>query len=258
MDPILVTGGAGYIGSHICKALAKEGFLPIVYDNLILGHPWAVKWGPLVQGDIRDPVALEKLFLRRSFVGVIHLAALSNVRESKLHPLKYYQNNVEGTLTLLELVSKYEIPHFVFSSTCAVYGMPTEVPIPETHIRNPINVYGETKLTVEKALEKLPLKLAILRYFNAAGADPDGDLGESHEPETHLIPRLILTALKKQNSFTLYGKDHDTPDKTPIRDYIHVHWKERLDESPQRSCALERVFQERRGRGYLLEQGGPT
>lgn len=222
MASILVTGGAGYIGSHICKALAKEGFLPVTYDNLTLGHSWAVKWGPLIQGDIRDRKTLEETFQAHPFQGVIHLAALSNVRESEKAPEKYYENNVVGSQTLLEMVSKYQIPSFVFSSTCAVYGKPKEVPIREDHPCQPINVYGKTKLAIETLLKNLSLPVAILRYFNAAGADLEGELGECHEPETHLIPRLIQSATGKVKDFTLYGIDHETPDKTPIRDYIHV------------------------------------
>lgn len=222
MSPILVTGGAGYIGSHVCKSLREKGYLPVTYDNLSIGHPWAVKWGPLIQGDLHDKVTLEKAFREWNLAGVIHLAALSNVRESQKHPLLYYQNNIAGTLSLLEMVLKFEIRKFVFSSTCAVYGMPNQIPISEDHEKVPINVYGETKLTIEKTLANLPLDVAVLRYFNAAGADPEGDIGESHNPETHLIPSLIQSILNKKIDFTLYGNDHQTPDKTPIRDYIHV------------------------------------
>ncbi|MCB1107480.1 MAG: UDP-glucose 4-epimerase GalE [Chlamydiia bacterium] len=226
MSCILVTGGAGYIGSHICKALSQKGYLPITIDNLSLGHEWAVKWGPLFKGDCGNPILLEEILNQYPILGVIHLAAFSNVRESQHLPLNYYQNNVQTTLNLLEVLKKHHISHFVFSSTCAVYGIPKKIPIDESHPKCPINPYGESKWMVEKILESMSsaygMNVAILRYFNAAGADPDGEIGEAHHPETHLIPLLIQTATRERPSFTLYGEDHPTEDGTAVRDFIHV------------------------------------
>lgn len=216
---ILVVGGAGYIGSHICKALFQKGYTPITLDTLSLGSEWAVKWGPLIVGSCGDRTVLDPLFRSHEIQGVIHLAALSNVRESEEIPLKYYQNNVGETLTLLDYVKK--LP-FVFSSTCAVYGMPETLPIPETHRARPISPYGRSKLMVEEILKESCDTVSILRYFNAAGADPDGEIGEYHMPESHLIPLLIQTALGERETFILNGNTHDTPDGTPVRDYIHV------------------------------------
>lgn len=223
---ILVTGGAGYIGSHACKALSKAGFTPIVYDNLVYGHPWAVKWGPLVVGDISDRTSLEDVIEKYKPEAVMHFAAYAYVGESVVDPAKYYRNNVAGTLTLLEAMRNHEIRKLVFSSTCATYGNPTVTPITEEQPQRPINPYGMSKLTVENILRDFDLAYGIrsisLRYFNAAGADPEGDIGESHDPETHLIPLLLDVAAGKRESLTLYGMDHDTPDGTCIRDYIHV------------------------------------
>lgn len=220
---ILVTGGAGYIGSHICKALAKHGLTPVTLDNLSLGHEWAVKWGPFIKGDISDRKLIDSLCKKYRFQGVIHLAALSNVRESLQISIKYHENNVVGTIALLEILKKHQVPFFVQSSTCAIYGVPEVTPIEEDHPKTPINTYGETKWEVEKILrESDGMKIAALRYFNASGADLDGEIGESHDPETHLIPLLMQTALKKRSTFTLYGDDHLTPDGSPIRDFIHV------------------------------------
>lgn len=220
---ILLTGGAGYIGSHICKALAKHHFIPVTLDNLSLGHEWAVKWGPFINGDISDRKLIDNLCKKYQFQGVIHLAALSNVRESFEIPIKYHENNVTGTIALLEILKKNQVPLFVQSSTCAIYGIPEVTPIVEDHPKAPINTYGVTKWEVEKILrEGDGMKVAALRYFNASGADIEGEIGEAHDPETHLIPLLLQTALKKRSTFTLYGEDHHTPDGTPIRDFIHV------------------------------------
>ena len=216
---ILVVGGAGYIGSHICKALFQKGYTPITLDTLSLGNEWAVKWGPLIVGSCGDRTVLDQLFRTHEIRGVIHLAALSNVRESEEIPLQYYQNNVGETLTLLDYCN--QLP-FVFSSTCAVYGVPETLPIPETHKAHPISPYGHSKLMVEEVLKECCAVVSILRYFNAAGADPDGEIGECHTPESHLIPLLIQTALGERKTFTLNGNRHDTPDGTPVRDYIHV------------------------------------
>lgn len=223
---ILVTGGAGYIGSHVCKALYQKGYIPVTLDNLSLGHRSAVKWGPFVEGDILDTPLLKALCHAYPFKGAIHLAALSNVRESLQTPLSYYRNNVVGSLTLLETLQKQGIAYFVLSSTCAIYGLPKQSSIDEDHAKNPINIYGKSKWMVEQMGQSISqthgMHFAALRYFNAAGADLEGEIGESHDPETHLIPLLIQTALKKHPHFTLFGSDHETPDGTPIRDFIHV------------------------------------
>ncbi|CCB88814.1 UDP-glucose 4-epimerase GalE [Simkania negevensis] len=223
MKPIFVTGGAGFVGSHVCKALAREGFLPIVYDDLSTGFTWAVKWGPLFKGSLEDKERLRQVLQETNPIGVMHFAARTDARKCQQTPFTYFQTNVGGTANLLEMVQNFEIPYLIFSSTCAVYGTPEKTPIEENYPKNPINVYGETKLIGEKLVQLLPrTQTAILRYFNAAGADPEGELGESHFPATHLIPILIDTALKKRDSFTFFGKDHPTYDGTPIRDYIHV------------------------------------
>ncbi|MEM7174358.1 MAG: UDP-glucose 4-epimerase GalE [Chlamydiota bacterium] len=219
---VLVTGGAGYIGSHTCKALAQAGFVPITYDNLSLGHRWAVKWGPFINGDIGDRTALAAACARYRPIGIIHFAALSNVRESEKKPLEYFETNFAGTLNALTVAKKEHIRYFVFSSSCAVYGIPDQAPIRETSPRKPISTYGRSKALAEDMLATSGLCSAVLRYFNAAGADPDGEIGESHTPETHLLPLALETALKKRNQFTLYGIDHPTSDGTAIRDFIHV------------------------------------
>ena len=198
---VLVTGGAGYIGSHVSKTLAKKGYLPVTVDNLSTGNRLAIKWGPFFEGDIGDQKLIENLLKKYSICGTIHLAAYSNVRESHQVPLKYYRNNVGKTLNLLEVLLKKGVTSFVFSSTCAVYGIPKKTPIDETHPKDPINPYGQSKLIVEKILQTVPdLNYAILRYFNAAGADLEGEIGESHDPETHLIPLLIQTAFRKKGN----------------------------------------------------------
>ncbi len=220
---ILVVGGAGYIGSHVCKALKQAGFTPIVYDNMHNGHAWAVKSGPLIWGDLLDPEALDQTFESHRFIAVIHLASYIDARESSKKPGKYYRNNVVGTLNLLEAMVKHQVDQIVFSSSAAVYGNPEQVPMTEDHALEPINVYGKTKLLAEEMLADFfqahQLRSVALRYFNAAGAD---EIGEAHTPETHLIPLAILAALGKNPSFKVFGTDHATPDGTPIRDYIHV------------------------------------
>ena len=223
---ILVTGGAGYIGSHTCKALAEAGLVPIVYDNLSLGHEWAVRWGPLEKGDILDRVRLDEVFKAYSPSAVIHFAAYAHVGESVEQPAKYYRNNVVGSLNLLEVMRDYGVRKIIFSSTCATYGIPQRVPIPEDHPQDPINPYGASKLMIERMLADFDaaygLRSVSLRYFNAAGADPDGEIGEDHDPQTHLIP-LVLEAAGGEGSYiTIHGTDYDTPDGTCIRDYVHV------------------------------------
>jgi UDP-arabinose 4-epimerase len=222
---ILVVGGAGYIGSHVCKALKEDGFEPVVYDNLSNGHEWAVKWGPLVEGDISDDEALDAVFTKYQPKGVIHLASYIDVKESMESPQKYHQNNVEGTRHLLEAMVRHQVDKIVFSSSAAVYGHPGKTPISEDFLGQPINEYGKTKWLAEQLLSDFykthQLRSVSLRYFNAAGADASDGIGEAHKHETHLIPVTILAALKNK-PIKIFGADHATPDGTPIRDYIHV------------------------------------
>lgn len=224
--PILVTGGAGYVGSHACKALASLGYQPIVYDNLICGHTDAVKWGPLEVGDIADRGTLDAVIKRHQPQAVMHFAAFTYVGESVADPGKYYRNNVAGTLSLLEAMRDHGVERLVFSSTAATYGTPRTVPIPEDASKDPINPYGRSKLTAERMIADFAnahgLRASILRYFNAAGADPDGELGECHDPESHLIPLAMQAVTGDGPALTLFGNDYPTPDGTCIRDYIHV------------------------------------
>jgi UDP-glucose 4-epimerase len=227
---ILVTGGAGYIGSHAVLALQQAGYQVVILDNLVYGHQDLVDRVlkvELVVGDTNDRALLDRLFASRRFDAVMHFAAYAYVGESVSHPDKYYRNNVLGTLTLLEAMVAADIKHFVFSSTCATYGVPQEVPIPEDHPQDPINPYGATKLMVERILADFDvaygLKAVCFRYFNAAGADPQGRIGEDHQPETHLIPLVLMAALGKRESIGIFGTDYPTPDGTCIRDYIHVN-----------------------------------
>ncbi len=242
MTAVLVTGGAGYIGSHACKALAAAGFQPVVYDNLSYGHRSAVRWGPLEIGDIGDGERLRQVIRQYDISAVMHFAAFTSVRESAIDPGKYYRNNVVGTLTLLEAMRDCGIRHMVFSSTCATYGIPELVPIPETAPQRPINPYGESKLIAERMLATFEaaygLRWAALRYFNAAGADPDGEIGEDHSPETHLIPLVLDVALGRRDNITVFGRNYDTPDGTCIRDYIHVS-----DLAEAHILALRRVME---------------
>ncbi|MBD2453125.1 UDP-glucose 4-epimerase GalE [Nostoc sp. FACHB-87] len=227
---ILVTGGAGYIGSHTVLALKQAGYDVVILDNLVYGHRELVEQVlqvELVVGDTNDRPLLDELFKTRNFAAVMHFSAYAYVGESVTDPAKYYRNNVVGTLTLLEAMLAASIHKFVFSSTCATYGVPEVVPIPEDHPQDPINPYGATKLMVERILADFDvaynLKSVRFRYFNAAGANPDGLLGEDHNPETHLIPLILLTALGKRESISIFGTDYPTPDGTCIRDYIHVN-----------------------------------
>ena len=223
---ILIVGGAGYIGSQTAKVVAAAGLEPVVFDNLVYGHEWAVKWGPLVRGDLADRASLADVLKRHRVDAVIHFAAYAYVGESVTNPRKYYGNNVGGTMNLLDAMVDAGVRDIVFSSTCATYGEPQKVPIPEDHPQSPVNPYGETKLAVEKMLhwyaQAYGMRYAALRYFNAAGADPDGDVGEDHDPETHLIPLAIDAALGRRGGLEIYGTDYPTPDGTAIRDYIHV------------------------------------
>jgi len=225
MSKILVTGGAGYIGSHVCKSLSAKGYLPITYDNLSRGNRWAVKWGPLEEGDIADSGRLRAVLEKYDPVALMHFAAYAYVGESVQKPLDYYRNNVAGTATLLQTLIDFRLLPVVFSSSCATYGAPERVPIPEDHPQRPINPYGQSKLIVERMLMDLyaayGLSSIALRYFNASGADPDGEIGEAHDPETHLIP-LVITAARDGSAIRIFGTDYETPDGTCIRDYIHV------------------------------------
>jgi len=223
---ILVTGGAGYIGAHACKTLAEAGYMPVAYDNLVYGHRQSVKWGPLEEGDIGDRRRLETVLKKYNPTAVMHFAAYAYVGESVENPAKYYRNNVSGTLALLESLKNFGIDKIIFSSTCATYGMPKQMPIGEDHPQYPINPYGRSKLMIEWILRDFAaaydLKFVSLRYFNAAGADPDAEIGEDHTPETHLIPLVLDTALDRRDHLEIFGTDYDTPDGTCIRDYIHV------------------------------------
>ena len=224
--PILVTGGAGYVGAHACKALAARGYRPIVFDNLVYGHEAAVKWGPLEVGDIADRARLDAVIAEHQPQAVMHFAAFTYVGESVADPGKYYRNNVAGTLSLLEAMRDHRIGRLVFSSTAATYGMPDAVPIPETAPKAPINPYGQSKWTAEQMIADFAaahgLRSVALRYFNAAGADPDGEIGECHDPESHLIPLAMQAVTGDGPPLTLFGDDYPTPDGTCIRDYIHV------------------------------------
>ncbi len=222
---ILIVGGAGYIGSQTAKRVAQAGLQPVVFDNLVYGHKGAVKWGPLIEGDLGDRAAIRRVLEEHHVTAVVHFAAFAYVGESVTNPRKYFRNNVAGTLNLLDAMLDADVSDIVFSSTCAVYGEPVRTPIDEEHPRNPVNPYGETKLAIERALHwyqrAYPLRFAALRYFNAAGADPDGEVGEDHDPETHLIP-LAIEAARGGRALDIYGTDYPTPDGTAIRDYIHV------------------------------------
>jgi UDP-arabinose 4-epimerase len=223
---VLVTGGAGYIGSHTAKQLAAEGFTPIVLDNISTGHADAVRWGRLIEGDLGDRDLLRRVFRENRIDGVIHFAASAYVGESVRHPRAYFQNNVVKSLALFEEMIDAGIDQLVFSSSCATYGVPDTLPITEGQAQRPVNPYGESKLFVERALhafgQAYGLRSVALRYFNAAGADPDGELGELHDPETHLVPLAIGAALGLGPALDVYGTDYATPDGTAVRDFIHV------------------------------------
>jgi UDP-glucose 4-epimerase/UDP-arabinose 4-epimerase len=223
---ILVTGGAGYVGAHACKALRRSGYTPVVFDNLSTGHWSFVRWGPFVQGDIRDRAAILDAINYCKAKAVLHFAASACVGESVSDPRKYYDNNVAGSLSLLGAMLDANCRKLVFSSSCSVYGEPHELPIRETSPLNPVNPYGASKMMVERILADYAraygLQSIALRYFNASGADPEGELGELRDPETHLIPRAMMAIQGHITDFAVFGTDYDTPDGTPIRDYIHV------------------------------------
>lgn len=223
---LLITGGAGYIGSHVCKAVAAAGFLPVTYDNLSSGHPWAVRWGPLETGDLADGARLDAVMRKYRPVAVIHLAGLIIVSESVSDPALYYAGNVSGSISLLDAMRRNGIDRIVFSSTAAVYGEPEVTPMPETHPQHPLNPYGTSKLMIERVLQDYAraygLRSVSLRYFNAAGADPSSEIGEAHPVETHLIPLILDVAAGRRHFIAIYGDNYATHDGTCIRDYIHV------------------------------------
>lgn len=223
---VLVTGGAGYVGAHACKALHARGYLPVVYDNLVYGHEAAVRWGPLERGDLADRDRLDALIQQYRPAAVMHFAAFTYVGESVADPGKYYRNNVAASLTLLEAMRDHSIGRLVFSSTAAVYGIPEDVPITEDAPKQPINPYGRSKWMIEQLLGDFHrahgLNSVALRYFNAAGADAGNEIGESHDPESHLIPLALDAVAGVGPPLTLFGDDYPTPDGTCIRDYIHV------------------------------------
>ena len=223
---VLVTGGAGYIGSHACKALAAAGYTPVTYDNLSIGNRWAVRWGPLERGDILDTARLHEVMRTYRPVGVMHFAALALVGESMTRPGLYYRTNVTGAMTLLDACRIHDVVAFVFSSTCAIYGTPETMPIHEDVPPRPINPYGASKLMVERILDDYDmahgLRHVALRYFNAAGADPDGEIGEARDVETHLVPLAMEALMGRAPPLTVLGTDYPTRDGTPVRDYIHV------------------------------------
>jgi UDP-glucose-4-epimerase GalE len=223
---VLVAGGAGYIGSHTCKALAQAGHEPVVYDNLYTGHAWAVRWGPFERGDVNDSAALSSAMRRHKPDAIINFSALAYVGESNREPMHYYRNNVGGLLTLLETMRANDVGTIVFSSSCATYGIPERLPIVESLRQDPINPYGRSKLMGEHILRDTcaahGLTAIALRYFNAAGADADGEIGEEHNPETHLIPLVLQAAAGMRPAIAIFGADYETPDQTCIRDYVHV------------------------------------
>ena len=223
---VLVTGGAGYIGAHACKALAASGHTPVAYDNLVYGHRRAVRWGPFIEGDIGNAETLRNVRIDHEIGAVMHFAGFACVGESMSDPGKYFRNNVTNTFCLIDAMVQAGVRHIVFSSSCSTYGIPEAVPIDEEHPQRPVNPYGESKLFAERALrwydEAHRMRFAALRYFNAAGADPDAEIGEDHDPETHLIPLVIEAALGLRPYVEIYGTDYPTIDGTAVRDYIHV------------------------------------
>lgn len=238
---LLVTGGAGYIGSHTCKQLARDGFEPITFDNLSTGHRDAVKWGPLIEGDIREPGGLVAALRLHRPAAVIHFAASAYVGESVTDPASYYRNNVQGMLNLLEACRLAGVRSVIFSSSCATYGAVAQMPISEATPQAPINPYGRTKLIGEQMLadygQAYGFRYTALRYFNACGADPEGEIGERHSPETHLIPRALMAAYGAVPFLEVFGTDYPTPDGTCIRDYVHV-----TDLAQAHSLAVQRLL----------------
>lgn len=223
---VLVTGGAGYIGSHTCKALSRRRHVPVVFDNLVHGHREAVRWGVLEEGDLLEPELLDTVFARYRIDAVVHFAAYAYVEQSVLDPALYYRNNVAGSMNLLDAMRRAGVDTIVFSSTCATYGVPARTPITEAAGQVPINPYGRSKLMIEQLLEDYSnaydMRVCSLRYFNAAGADPDGEIGELHDPEPHLIPNVLRAGAGRRERVKVYGSDYPTPDGTCVRDFVHV------------------------------------
>lgn len=242
---VLVAGGAGYIGSHTVKELLREGYEVVVFDNFSTGKKELLVGGELVEGDLMDKASIKEALRSKGIGAVLHFASLIQVGESYTNPLKYYTHNLTSSLNLLDAVLEAKVNAFIFSSSAAVYGIPLHIPIPENHPLNPVNPYGQTKVFVEKILEDYEraygLKFISLRYFNAAGADPDGLLGEMHEPETHLIPNILLFLLGNKKGLDVYGTDFPTEDGTAIRDYIHV-----TDLAKAHVLALQRLLESSR------------
>lgn len=253
-DAILIVGGAGYIGSHVNKLLSSLGYKTIVFDNLSCGYKDFVKWGEFILGDLSDKEQLKLCFRKYSILATMHFSASAYVEESVRNPAKYYINNVSNTLNLLETMREFGVKYFIFSSTCATYGIPLEIPITEEHPQNPINPYGRSKLMIEQILKDYEhaygIKHINLRYFNAAGADPDLEIGEWHEPETHLIPIVLEVAFGKREYVSIYGTDYDTPDGTCIRDYVHV-----CDLASAHILALEFLMKENKSESFNLGTG---
>ena len=223
---ILIVGGAGYIGSHVNKALNEEGYETVILDNLSYGHEESIKWGTFCNCDLNNIDDVDEVFNKYDITAVMHFSSFIDVGESVRNPEKYYHNNVLNTMNLIHVMLKQDVKKFIFSSTCATYGVPQKIPLVEDHPQNPINPYGWTKLMVERILKDYDkaygLKSVILRYFNASGADKSGEIGEWHNPETHLIPLILDAAMGKREDIKIFGTDYDTPDGTCIRDYIHV------------------------------------
>lgn len=254
MKNILVIGGAGYIGSHMVRMLAKQGYNPVVFDNLSKGHREAVANYPFELGDLGDKARLTEVFKKYGIEAVMHFAAFAEVGESVKEPSKYYHNNVAKVLDLLDALVENDIKYFVFSSTAATFGEPIRPKIDESHPQNPINPYGNTKLMVEKILSDFDtaygLKATALRYFNASGADDSGEIGESHNPETHLIPIVLQAAAGKRASIKMFGTDYPTPDGTCVRDYVHVN-----DLARAHILALEKMFKDNVSERFNLGSG---
>jgi UDP-arabinose 4-epimerase len=251
---ILVTGGAGYVGAHACKALHRAGYTPVVLDNLSTGHKSFVRWGPFVPGDIRDNDAVRHTIRSYQVEAVLHFAASAYVGESVANPQKYYENNVAGSLSLLSAMLAAGCRNLVFSSSCAIYGEPAETPIRESTPQNPVNPYGASKAMVERIVfdyqRAHEIGTAALRYFNASGADPEGELGELRDPETHLIPRAMMAIQGHIHDFAVFGTDYPTPDGTAIRDYIHV-----CDLAAAHVAAVRRLLAGEAGGAFNLGTG---
>jgi len=251
---ILVVGGAGYIGSHMVKMLINDGSEVVVLDNLSTGFRDSVKYGQLVIGDLADINLLENLFREHHFDGVMHFAANSLVGESMTNPAKYYRNNVSNTLNLLDVMIRHNVKNFIFSSTAATFGEPEYTPIDENHPQSPINPYGSSKLMIERILKDYAdaygLNSVSLRYFNACGADPEGEIGECHDPETHLIPLILQAASGRRESITVFGRDYETEDGTCIRDYIHIN-----DLCSAHALGLKKIMSDNSGEALMYNLG---